>query len=163
MQVIDPTFRAYARNGFDKNIYDPLSNVLASIRYAMSRYGSLAKAFRGVGYGNGAIVSKPTFGVFGEEGTEANIPLDPTKRKQGLGLWAKAGEMLGMSYTPEDSGDNYVNNTVENNNYSPQLHFHISGTNEDRILARKIKRAVSEAFTDMVDGIDRSNPKLREV
>ena len=53
MQVIDPTFKAYARPGFDKNIYDPLSNILASIRYATSRYGSLSKAYRGVGYSNG--------------------------------------------------------------------------------------------------------------
>lgn len=53
MQVIDPTFRAYAMPGYDKNIYDPLSNMLASIRYAVSRYGSLAAAYRGVGYENG--------------------------------------------------------------------------------------------------------------
>jgi phage-related minor tail protein len=53
MQVIDPTFRAYAMAGYDKNIYDPLSNMLASIRYAVSTYGSLAAAYRGVGYENG--------------------------------------------------------------------------------------------------------------
>lgn len=53
MQVIDPTFRAYAMPGYDKNIYDPLSNMLASIRYAVSIYGSLAAAYRGVGYENG--------------------------------------------------------------------------------------------------------------
>lgn len=53
MQVIDPTFRAYAMPGYDKNIYDPLSNMLASIRYAVSRYGSLAAAYRGVGYEDG--------------------------------------------------------------------------------------------------------------
>ena len=53
MQVIDPTFRAYAMAGYDKNIYDPLSNMLASIRYAVSIYGSLAAAYRGVGYENG--------------------------------------------------------------------------------------------------------------
>lgn len=53
MQVIDPTFRAYAKPGYDKNIYDPLSNMLASIRYAVSTYGSLAAAYRGVGYEDG--------------------------------------------------------------------------------------------------------------
>ena len=45
MQVIDPTFRAYARPGYDKNIWDPLSNILASIRYARSRYGSPARGW----------------------------------------------------------------------------------------------------------------------
>lgn len=53
MQVIDPTFRAYARPGFDSNIYDPLSNMLASIRYALANYGSLAAAYRGTGYEKG--------------------------------------------------------------------------------------------------------------
>ena len=53
MQVIDPTFKTYARAGFNSNIYDPLSNILASIRYAVSRYGSLEKAYRGVGYAGG--------------------------------------------------------------------------------------------------------------
>lgn len=53
MQVIDPTFRAYAMPGYDKNIYDPLSNMLVSIRYAVSTYGSLAAAYRGVGYEDG--------------------------------------------------------------------------------------------------------------
>ena len=53
MQVIDPTFKAYAMPGYDQNIFDPLSNMLASIRYAVSRYGSLAAAYRGVGYEEG--------------------------------------------------------------------------------------------------------------
>lgn len=53
MQVIDPTFKSYARTGYNKNIYDPMSNILASVRYAVARYGSLAKAYQGVGYANG--------------------------------------------------------------------------------------------------------------
>ncbi len=65
MQVIDPTFRAYARPGFNQDIYDPLSNILASIRYAKSRYGSLERAYRGVGYENGvgkiSSVSLPAY------------------------------------------------------------------------------------------------------
>ena len=53
MQVIDPTFKAYAYPGYDKNIYDPLSNMLAAIRYTMSRYGSLANGWKGHGYASG--------------------------------------------------------------------------------------------------------------
>ena len=53
MQVIDPTFRAYAYPGYDKNIYDPLSNILAAIRYTLSRYGSLANGWKGHGYASG--------------------------------------------------------------------------------------------------------------
>jgi hypothetical protein len=51
MQVIDPTFRANAYPGYATNIYDPLSNILASMRYAIGRYGSLAAAYnRSGGY-----------------------------------------------------------------------------------------------------------------
>ena len=58
MQVIEPTFRAYARPGYDKDIYDPLSNILASIRYAMARYGNLEKAYnRAGGYADGGLVT----------------------------------------------------------------------------------------------------------
>ena len=57
MQVIDPTFKAYARPGYDTDIYDPLSNILASIRYAMARYGDLEKAYnRSGGYAEGGHV-----------------------------------------------------------------------------------------------------------
>lgn len=163
MQVIDPTFKAYARNGFDKNIYDPLSNILASIRYAVSRYGSLSKAYRGVGYANGGLVTKT--GVIAEKDKpEWVIPTDPTKRGRALSLYRQAGQSLGLSnYTPESSGDNYVSNSVENITYAPQLSFTISGTNDDRILARKIKKTVQEALEDVVESASRSNPKLREV
>lgn len=53
MQVIDPTFKSYARPGYDTDIWDPLSNILASIRYTVSRYGSLANGWQGHGYAEG--------------------------------------------------------------------------------------------------------------
>ena len=56
MQVIDPTFAAYRMPGYD-NIWDPLSNILASIRYALARYGSLSAAYdRPGGYAMGGRV-----------------------------------------------------------------------------------------------------------
>ena len=50
MQVIDPTFRSYAMAPYNKDIYDPLSNMIASIRYTVSRYGSLYKGWTARGY-----------------------------------------------------------------------------------------------------------------
>jgi hypothetical protein len=41
MQTIAPTFAEYALPGYDKNITDPLSNLIAGIRYAVRNYGSL--------------------------------------------------------------------------------------------------------------------------
>lgn len=39
MQTIPSTFSAYALPGYNKNILDPVSNIIAGIRYALSRYG----------------------------------------------------------------------------------------------------------------------------
>lgn len=50
MQVIDPTFRSYAMAPYNKNIYDPLSNMIAAIRYTVSRYGSLYRGWTARGY-----------------------------------------------------------------------------------------------------------------
>lgn len=155
MQVIDPTFKAYAREGFNKNIYDPLSNILASIRYAVSRYGSLARAYRGVGYSNGGLATETGTIVENPNHPEWVIPTDPSKRKRALNLYRQAGKSLGLSYSPEGSGNYYETNTAEYNTYSPQFNFTISGSNDDRILARKIKKAVSEAITDMVEATAR--------
>lgn len=66
MQVIQPTFDAYAMEGFDKNIFDPLSNMLASIRYTKATYGSLAAGWnRKGGYAGGGIVSGAVYDTGG--------------------------------------------------------------------------------------------------
>ena len=158
MQVIDPTFRAYAMPGFS-NIYDPLSNILASIRYAVSRYGSLARAYQGHGYANGGIANKPS--IFGEDGEEMAIPLRKDKRKRGLGLWAKAGEMLGVklpSYTPESSGYESGQVTNETNNYNPSFSITINGAEDTRSIERKIKQFVSEALEETFESMARKTP-----
>jgi Transglycosylase SLT domain len=40
MQVIGTTFNAYKLSGHD-NIYNPVDNIIAGVRYALSRYGSI--------------------------------------------------------------------------------------------------------------------------
>ena len=162
MQVIDPTFKAYARAGFDKNIYDPLSNILASIRYAVSRYGSLANAYRGVVYANGGLATKPS--VFGEDGAEMAIPLSASKRKRGIDLWQKTGDMFGLSsYTPENSVC-VTNNTTNNeyNTYSPQFVLNMNGST-DRATERTVKQWIKEALEESYASIGRSNYELQEV
>ena len=159
MQCIDPTFKAYAMPGFSSNIYDPLSNILASIRYAVSRYGSLARAYQGHGYANGGIANKPS--IFGEDGEEMAIPLSKDKRKRGLGLWAQAGKMLGVklpSYTPESSGYESGQVTNETNNYNPSFSITINGAEDTRSMERKIKQFVSEALEETFESMARKTP-----
>lgn len=70
MQVIDPTFRAYAYPGYNKNIWDPLSNMLAAIRYTLSRYGSLANGWKGHGYALGGFPQTGEMFIANERGPE---------------------------------------------------------------------------------------------
>lgn len=77
MQVIDPTFRANAMSGFNTNIYDPLSNMIAAINYTVKRYGSLyagwtARGYKGYAKGIGTFsmsdFPKYSTGGFPEDG-----------------------------------------------------------------------------------------------
>lgn len=78
MQVIDPTFRANAMAGFNTNIYDPLSNMIAAINYTVRRYGSLyagwtARGYKGYANGIGTfklsdVVGKYSVGGFPQNG-----------------------------------------------------------------------------------------------
>lgn len=70
MQVIDPTFKTWAMPPYDKDIYDPLSNMLASIRYAVATYGSLAKAYSGHGYADGGFPKVGEYFYARENGPE---------------------------------------------------------------------------------------------
>lgn len=84
MQVIDPTFRSYAMKGYNSNVYDPLSNMLASIRYAVSRYGTLGNAYKGKGYATGGIFKGTKGGsminMAENHGDEAVLPLSNKSR-----------------------------------------------------------------------------------
>jgi hypothetical protein len=69
MQVIGPTYRTHRHPQFDTGPYmygtsvNPLSNILASTRYTLSRYGSLAAGWKGQGYDLGGILRSGRFGV----------------------------------------------------------------------------------------------------
>lgn len=64
MQVIDPTFRTWRDPRLSGNIYDPMANIVASMRYAINRYGSLKAAYdREGGYAEGGLVTEGGSGI----------------------------------------------------------------------------------------------------
>lgn len=105
MQVIDPTFYSYARPGYNKNVYDPLSNILAAIRYTLSRYGSLVGGWRGVGYENGALITQEHLAKVGE-GNKAEMIIPLTKPERALQLIMQALAYLGRN------GGNIISNAA---------------------------------------------------
>ncbi|MEV5911060.1 phage tail tape measure protein [Streptomyces chartreusis] len=71
MQTIGATFNAYAGKLRSRGIYDPLANIYASMRYALSRYGSLAAAYnRPGGYASGGRPRAGELAWVGEQGPE---------------------------------------------------------------------------------------------
>jgi len=64
MQVIDPTFATWRDHRLPNDVYNPMSNIVASMRYAMNRYGSLANAYnREGGYADGGLVTEGGSGL----------------------------------------------------------------------------------------------------
>ncbi|WP_431798912.1 phage tail tape measure protein [Halobacillus andaensis] len=130
-QTIDPTFNAHKMKGMN-DIYNPLHNTVAAIRYIKSRYGSvfntpgIAAMSRGgayEGYEKGGFINKEQFAMVGEGNKEeVVIPLEQY-RDRAKNLWLQAGEKLGMIHMPQpelsSTGASISGNTTSNtsNNY----------------------------------------------
>lgn len=85
MQVIDPTFAAYRDPSLPNNVWDPLANIVASMRYAVGRYGSLASAYnRPGGYAAGGVVKPLLFDAGGYLPTGVSLVRNDTGRPEPL-------------------------------------------------------------------------------
>ena len=119
-------------------------------------------------YKKGGIMTQPTvFGASGntllaggEAGAEAVLPLEL--------LWKKMETMLHSapyagSYTPESSAAPYRNGgNSEYTTISPVFNLTISGSQDDRALARKVKRYVSEGISEVLESFERKTYVTRE-
>ncbi|BAK94201.1 tape measure protein [Tetragenococcus halophilus] len=104
MQVIGSTFDSYKMKGHG-NIYNPLDNILAAIRYTKANYTSLASGWRGVGYENGGMVTKDGLYRMGEGNkNEMVLPLSNPKRAMELIMQA-------LQYM-SNNGSNLINQAV---------------------------------------------------
>ena len=154
LQVIDPTFRAYAMPGHNSNIYDPLSNILASIRYALATYGSLGNAYRGVGYENGGIINKQHLAMVGEGNKEeVVIPLTGSglKRSRAMQLLAYANEKLNRNQTAPTTST-----TSSTNSDMSQMLLLLQQQNE-------LLMAILAKDTNVVLDGDKVNSKLQKI
>lgn len=95
-QMIEPTFKAYAKSGYSR-WRNPLDQGVSTIRYIKSKYGginnvpgivSLRHGGPYKGYANGGIANEAS--VFGEAGPEMAIPLIPSKSTRAWELIGKA-------------------------------------------------------------------------
>ncbi|WP_246483159.1 peptidoglycan DD-metalloendopeptidase family protein [Alkalicoccobacillus gibsonii] len=112
MQTIDPTFNAHKLPGMD-DIYNPVHNTAAAIRYIQSRYGDISNvpgirsmrnggAYRG--YANGGLITNEQIARIGEGGRREWII--PTERGiRGRYLLNQAAADLGMQVIDQGDSD----------------------------------------------------------
>ena len=165
MQVIQPTFNAHRDRSLANDIYDPMANIVAAIRYTKSRYSSLQSGWgRPGGYFNGGLVNHmrymggpvETWGntLVGEFGPEIFIP-DSVGAPSILGLtgpelvsFDREGSILPhqavaalstVSNAPSSGGDTLY----EDNHYDINVTVGAGATEVD------VERAVKKAIHDI--------------
>lgn len=123
MQTIGPTFRAYALPGYT-DIYNPVHNAIASIRYIRARYGDISRVQQ-------ANASKPPKGYyFGD--------LVTTEQVARVAEGGRAELILPIQSNPKRAEDllaKYI--------FDPT----VSGVNADSLIAR-LEKAVSNRKSD---------------
>ncbi len=97
-------------------------------------------------FAKGGIATSPS--IFGEAGPEMAIPLDGSQRS--VGLWAKAGEMLGIE---RDVGP-YIGKVV----FAPVIH----GTNKSEIISEleKQQQKLVALIENIIEGKTRQEGRL---
>ncbi|MCY7442877.1 MULTISPECIES: phage tail tape measure protein [Bacillus amyloliquefaciens group] len=108
MQFIPSTFNAHKEPGHG-NIKNPVDQILAAINYLNSRYGgifnhpglvSMARGGPYIGYAAGGVspgAGGTKFAALNERGYDEHIiTTDPKYRERSIGIWARAGQELGV-------------------------------------------------------------------
>jgi tape measure domain-containing protein len=136
-QTIGATFRAYALAGHG-DIYNPVDNAIAAIRYILARYGSvfnvpgIASMARGgayVGYALGGMINEPIAGLglrsgtsymFGERGPELVTPAFASPRPANDQTTQYLAQMVALlaqivTLQRQNSGNVTTNNNVNMN------------------------------------------------
>jgi SLT domain-containing protein len=103
MQVIGPTFRAYAGKYMKKGPFlygtsvDPLANIYSSMRYALAAYGSLPRAYnRAGGYDSGGYLQPGL-----------NLAYNGTGRPEPVFTTTQANALMRLAVEPGTGGGTF--------------------------------------------------------
>lgn len=104
MQTIGPTFYAHAGEYASRGPYDPLANMIASIRYTLARYGNLIAGWgRPGGYRYGDIITRDQLAML--HAPEVVIPLNRPNRAWELSQKSGLFEVLARALPSRSVGD----------------------------------------------------------
>ncbi|MFP7470003.1 phage tail tape measure protein [Niallia taxi] len=157
MQTIDPTFNAYKMSGMN-DIWNPIHNAVASIRYTQSRYGSIfntpgiasmASGGGYKGYYQGGTVPNTQYAWVGERGPElmkipggASIRSNPDSQSM-MSSMLKGLFSFSETPTPQVSGGG---GTTVNIEFAPVIH---AGDSTDSNFYEKLLGLLSNASDEL--------------
>ena len=162
MQTIPSTFAAYALPGYG-GIFDPLANVIAGLRYILSRYGSIFNVGQAVssnptrGYSYGGVVDREGMYRLAEGNKrEVVLPLEnrgrlmELLRRTGLAdtIALAAANPIDMASVRPDSATSRSGPNIES--VIGEMHVHsnaIDPVTVADISARKVDRQVRDVLT----------------
>jgi SLT domain-containing protein/phage-related tail protein len=120
-QTIDSTFNKYKLSGLG-DIWNPIANAVAAIRYMVSRYGDISNVpglrnLSGgngyVGYANGGFIFNEQLARIGEGNKpEVIIPLDRGKRTRAMQLLSQAAKCFRSSKTSDTNAKQSNDNSM---------------------------------------------------
>ena len=141
MQVIPPTFNAYALPGHH-DIFNGYDNILAGLNYAKHRYGNdLSYLGQGHGYENGGFISSHGFYEIAERNMpEVVIPLDPAKKPRASELLAETTARIHGNETPTASQTDLSKVESKLDNLITLLTL-VLGVNKDQLQALTANKA----------------------
>lgn len=105
-------------------------------------------------HASGGIFDTPHFGVFGEAGPEAFIPIDRSERS--ASIWEQTGRELGLLGENSVSSISNSSSSEQQINYSPV--YHVYGSNEETV-----KNAMSDDYDRFVRFMEMYNKTNRRL
>lgn len=103
-------------------------------------------------------------GVFVGEGIDLGMQSKIPDLRETATDMGSASIPYASHYSPDSDGGTVYNNRTSNEytTISPAFNLTISGTQDDRSTARKVKRWVNQSMQEFFESLDRKNPKPRE-
>lgn len=154
MQTIMSTFQAYALPGMG-DIWNPVHNAAAAIRYIIARYGSVFNLPAG-GYANGGVITQKQMAWLGEDGPEVVLPLTRPARLQTLLRETGLDRLIAQSLLDPNRPDveSHLNGSRSTPSRKIDLNLNFEGLGGvDPILHSELVGAVRSG---VADGISRA-------